>query len=506
MVRGTAATAIHRIIEALLALFIVPFTLHRLGIEAYGLWTLFYSVTIYLNLADFGFAASLNRHFVEALAKDSIEDRYKVFSTGLAFMLAVGAITLVAGLLLENLFIRFFPEAASFEQSASWVWRALVLVLSIGFLTNYSRSLFFSTHRTASLAILNTILAVLNATTIVIVLSMGWDLIGLAAGAVFVSVVRVSTTFGFGASGVPGLKLGLSGLDSSTLKKMWSFGIKIQVARLADVINQQFDRILLGKVAGLDSVTFYDVGAKGATTANLLPTTAYYVIEPAAAQFSATGEKERFTSLLMRSSKYISLIALGIGAFILVAADPLLNLWLGSPPNPNMTLAIRFLIIAYIAWTLSVPLRLCARGAGFPGWEAQAASIQALLNIVLSISLYYVFGFIGVLTGTLIAALTGQIIMTSKALTGLEQPAWLYLRTAWISPLLVSGIAGTGSWLFLKMLAPIPSSASRMDTILPLLVASCSFIIIFIILTLLLGVLKRDEISNMLHYFTKKSK
>ncbi|MDP8207788.1 MAG: oligosaccharide flippase family protein [Candidatus Electryonea clarkiae] len=503
MVRGTALTAVHRAIEAALALFVVPFTLHRLGTDAYGLWALFYAITVYLNLADLGFAASLNRHFVAALSSGDEDEKLSVFSTGLTIMATVASLVLILGVLFEKLFIGFFPGAGQFGLTAYWVWRALIVVLSLGFLTNYGRSLFFSTHRTGSLALLNIFLAIANAGSIVIALSSGWGLNGLAGAVVVISLLRLTFTFWLGAKGTPGWKIRVQSINKATFIKMWSFGIKVQLARIADIINQQFDRVLLGRVAGLENVTYYDVGAKAASTANLLPTTAYYVIEPAAATFSSQGDSEKFTSLLLKSGKYMAIAALSVGIFIIVAAHPLLTLWLGSFPQPLMTLALRFLIIAYMVWTLVVPLRLCSRGAGHPSWEATSASVQAVANIVLSIVLYNLFGFIGVLYGTFSAAVIGQSMMTVKALTGLKQPAWRFIRVAWLGPVSASLIAGIISWIILYRLVGLPGIEGRIETLPCLIISGIGYVLVFAAILIVFGILRISELKTILGYFKK---
>ncbi len=504
MVRGTLATMVHRIVEAVAALFVLPFTLHRLGTDAYGLWALFYSVTLYLNLADFGFAAALNRHFVTALESNDSHLKKAVFSTGLSFMLVIATVIIAVGLLFESWFIAFFPDASEFAHVAPWVWKSMVLVLALGFITNYGRYLFFATHRTGHLAIFNTGLALFNAGTIVFVLSLGWGLIGLAGGVVTVGVVRMLITFIFGVAGVKEWSFSPAAVNRETLKSMWSFGMTVQLTRIADVINQQFDRILLGRVAGLDSVTHYDVGAKAANSANLIPTTLYYVIEPAAATFSAQGDKQRFTSLLLRSGKYMSLIALPIGVYLNLAAVFLLTLWLGSVPHSEMILAIRFLAVAYIAWTVTVPLRLCARGAGHPSWEALAATVQAVLNVALSISFYYLFGFIGVLYGTVTAALVGQTVMTIRALVGLQQPMWTFFRVAWIGPVLASLGAGLAAWALLQVIPPLIEGQGRLDTLPGLLLSGIGFGVVYGLLLLGLRVLSWKELKELVGFVKRR--
>lgn len=504
MVRGTAAVAVHRVVETIAALFIVPFALHRLGIDAYGLWSLLYAVTVFLNLADLGFAGSLNRHFVVALNSDDRDQQYSVFSTGLAYMVGLGLAIFITGILLGSRVVNFFPEARPFGATALWVWRAMIWVLVLGFITAYARSLFYSTHRVASLAGLNTALALINAGTIVFVLSMGWGLIGLAAGAVLVSVMRLGLTLALGIRGVPGWSVGLSGVRRSTLRRLWAFGLKVHMARLAEVTYFQFDRLLLGRVLGLGAVTHYDIGAKAGSTANNFALIALPVIEPAAATFSTLDKPGPLGELLRQSSKYMAMLAIPLGVYMVLAAEPLLTLWLSSVPHSEVTLALRLLTVAYIIVALTGPLRVIARGAGHPEWEASTATVQALLNIVFSIGLYFVFGFIGVLVGTLLAALVGQVALTRIVLRGLKEPVSKFIQLAWIGPLGSTALAGLFAWAVLRIGGPLATNVGRIDVLPSILASGTVFLLVNVAALLFFRVVTIGEFKGLLSHLISK--
>lgn len=496
MTRGTAMVAVQRGVEAVVGLFLVPFTLTMLGQDAYGLWALFYSVVMYLNLADMGFSAALNYHFVQAIQRGDDEEKRRVFSSSLAFLTAVGVLMLLAGLAGEPLLLHFFREIRPFGDTARWVWRAMLLILLFGFLGSYARSLFYASHRVAKLSLLNTTLSVFNAVATVIVLLAGWRLVGLAAAGVLVAVVRLVVLMSVGVRGVAGWNVGLNGVRKATIARLWSFGLRVFVARVAELIYFTFDRLIIGRMIGLGGVTSYDVGAKAGAMANQVPLVVLPVLEPAAASLHAEGRSEAFARLVHRSSRYMALLAFGLMGYLLVNSRPLLALWLGELRDERVVLTLRVIALAYMTASLTGPLRVSSRGAGFPGWEAKSAALQASLNVLLSILLYLRYGFTGVVFGTLAATLIGQGLYTVLALRGLKLRAWPFLAGSWGRPLIAAVGAAVATNFVFRWLAVGPI-ATRVEALLPVVALTAVYGAVFAALAFLLRALTRTEVGDL---------
>lgn len=498
LVRGTFVVAINRVVDGLLGLAIVPYTLHRLGTDAYGLWALMFAITGYINLADLGFSSSLNRHFSKAIAAGDEGEQQEVLSTAFFTMASFSALVILITLAVEQWLLGFFPTLAPFGRTANWVYRCLMVILGLSYLTNYYRSLLVSLHRTDRMATIQIVLALLNAGMILFVLGQGWGLIGLAVGSLAVSIVRF-TTFSIAATvTIGGLRLRVHRVKRDVFNLLWKFGMTLQVARIADVINNQFDRVLLGKVSQLGMVTHYDLGAKAATSSNLVTQIILYAVEPVATAFHSTGSMDRFQELVNRSARYMAVLAFGLAAYLTIAARPLLTFWLGGAPEESVVLALRILIFAYIGNSLSLPVRLAARGAGKPGWEARYSLLQATLNVILSIVLYHFYGLKGVLTGTLLASLIANGSMIYAITRGLEL-AWSKLMLdGYIRPFLVALIGAVGGWNAMRLMGVMEPTADRLAALPFCLLSGLGFLILFAGAAHLLKVLTVGEMRDLL--------
>lgn len=497
LVRGTFVVAINRVVDGLLGLAIVPFTLHRLGTDAYGLWALMFAITGYINLADLGFSSSLNRHFSKAIASGNERDQQEVLSTAFFTMAAFSALVIFITLAVERWLLGFFPTLTPFGSTANWVYRCLMVILGLSYLTNYYRSLLVSLHRTDRMASIQIILAMLNAGMILFVLSKGWGLIGLAAGSLCVAIIRF-TTFSIAATvTMGGLHLKISRVKRDVFNLLWKFGMTLQVARIADVINNQFDRVLLGKVSQLGMVTHYDLGAKAATSSNLVTQIILYAVEPVATAFHSTGSMDRFQQLVNRSARYMAVLSFGLAAYLTIAARPLLTFWLGGAPEESVVLALRVLIFAYIGNSLSLPVRLAARGAGKPGWEARYSLLQATINVILSIVLYHFYGLKGVLTGTLLASLIANGSMILAIIRGLKLAWKRLLLDGYVRPFMVALIGAAGGWGVMRVMGVMAPTADRLAALPFCIVSGIGFLFVFVLVAHLLGVMTWDEMRDL---------
>lgn len=506
LVRGTVGIAANRAVDAVIGLLMVPFTLHRLGVDAYGLWALLFATITYLNLADLGFSSSINRFFAKAINTGKREDVYTVFTSAFVFMAGFSLFILLAGLSVEHWILGFFPDTREFAGTASWVYRAMLFSLAIGYLTNYSRALLVATSQVDKMAGVQILLALIQAGMIVTVLSLGWGLRGLAGGSAGFAVLRMILFYSVGLRLVDDWRIGIRWFKGETVKELWRFGLIVQTSRIAEMINLQFDRVLIGRVLGVNYVTSYDVGAKAANSVNIVSQVMLYVIEPAATALHTLGDRERFTQLFVRSAKYIAISALPLAAFVNLAAPELLIFWLGSQPDPRMVIALRMLVMAYMATTITQPLRLCARGAGFPGWEASYAVLQAALNVTLSIVLYFLFGLTGVLMGTLLAAFIGQGGLTVRIIRGLDQPVTRFLFNAWIKPGLAILAASLPAFLLMTLFSYPAGDSLRAEVLPSLLATGILFVILLGVFFRLFGVVSGEEIQQVLGYLPFRKK
>ena len=75
--------------------YMLPFLVHALGDETYGVWVMVGSIFGFYGLLDLGMGAALNRSLIRALHGHSHDDVNEVFSNATFLFMGIGFVSLV---------------------------------------------------------------------------------------------------------------------------------------------------------------------------------------------------------------------------------------------------------------------------------------------------------------------------------------------------------------------------------------------------------------------------
>src|SRR5215472_14291131 len=89
---GSALRAANLAGQIVVAFFLTPFVIHRLGDRMYGLWVLVGTFIGYYGLLDLGLGNAITRYVARALGKGDREECGTVFSTALQLYICLGVV------------------------------------------------------------------------------------------------------------------------------------------------------------------------------------------------------------------------------------------------------------------------------------------------------------------------------------------------------------------------------------------------------------------------------
>jgi O-antigen/teichoic acid export membrane protein len=201
------------------------------------------------------------------------------------------------------------------------------------------------------------------------------------------------------------------------------FGLQLQVTRLSDLVQLQFDKILLTRYVGLQSVAMYDFGSRPAGRAKQLPVTAIASLVSAVSALDAREDNARIQAALVRATRYLAVLSAPLFGFIVALAFPVMQVWLG-PGHEQAALTLQLLSTGFFVNVVVSALALISQGRGEPQFHMRAMILQTILNIALSLTLVLTFGYFGAVLGTAISAITGGLFFF-----------WLYGRRMMPRPL-----------------------------------------------------------------------
>jgi len=399
------------------SLLAVPLLIDRIGLAAYGVWTLAQTVVIYVTTAELGFGPALAR-FASVHVEDPHRPR-QVLLAALALYASVGLA--IAGLchLLAGPLVGLFSVPASLHDDAvatvgivGWVTLAALLAAALGHVMT-------GLERFRAFAVTNALGSVAYLGALVVLLNRNARLQDVAYAALsqwsLVTVLRLAAVRRLALSRGPRLP----GRD--LVRDLFRFSMRLQVGVLSTLVNTQTDRVVIGEVAPASTLGQAGIATQVADAGRSL---AYAAFHPMAARMAVTfgTEGEAALDALLRRQRRLWVVAtLGGVAVVVGATRPAIAAWLGDGYDKAALFSV-LLTIGYGVGTLPGPTFAYLRARGNPSLESAFGALTVTANLAMSIAFGILFGALGVVAATTVAYVAGTTWLTHRARRQLPEP------------------------------------------------------------------------------------
>jgi O-antigen/teichoic acid export membrane protein len=197
-------------------------------------------------------------------------------------------------------------------------------------------------------------------------------------------------------------------LDRQSVVDIVKYGGWSQLYTVTYVIQSQSDKIVIGSLVGMKSVTAYDFGNKLALICRTFPISIGYAALPAIATISTSGDEVRLKQAYAKSSNMLAFITILLAAFIVASGEQLLRTWVGKSLENSATI-MAMLLVSYTIYNLSGIGITVFRAQGKPYYEAYYGWLQLAVNIAITVVLGLLYGLMGIVLGTMIGGSIGSI-------------------------------------------------------------------------------------------------
>lgn len=402
--RNAGASVARLMVSTLIALVLPAYLTHRLPNTIYSAWVLILQMSAYVSYLDFGVQNGISKFVAEYDAKDDLVGANQRASAGFAIMLCTSLVGVVVTLVLAWQVPHFFSQMPPALYGD--VRTSLILVgvsLAFGLVCSVFSSVFLGLQRYGipmMLSILNRVLfmaivcfAVYRHSTLAV---MG---AAVAVINIFTGTLQVIAWRKLAAK----IRVTLYGLHIDVLKKMlaycsvlaiWSAGM-LCVSGLDVTIVAKYDFSQTGFYSIATLPTNFIMAILGAALGPFLPSSSAMSMQRTPVEMGA---------LLTRTTRYSTMLLLLSGLPLLVAAHPILRLWVGSNYALHTMLFLRVLVLANIVRALCAPYATMLVATESQKVAIAGATIEAIVNVGSSIYLARRIGAIGVAYGTLLGS------------------------------------------------------------------------------------------------------
>lgn len=409
VIRNTLFNFTRLLISFPVTIFLTPYILHRIGIEAYGVWALTLALASYVNLLDLGINAAITKYVAEYNIKHKISSINRTVNTALVVYLILGTISFLVFLVLKNwLFINFYRVALLSKSDLEFVFIGSILIFSFNFIFSVYPSILSGLQRMDLTNTINIFSTFINAFVIVITLIAGLGIKGLVIANIIAAIFIVGSSIFCVKKICPGVIFSFRFFEKREIRKLLTFSLQIKFVGFATLVHTQFDKFLISYFLGINYVTYYDIAGRILNYFRSLGSAFLDPIMPAASELFALEKHLKIRELYYRSQKYLIFLTFPIASFVAILARPLIFLWLGRDYS-LVAITIQILILANFINLLTGPGFYIFSGIGKVKYGMYSSILGIFLNILFSFIFIIILGYKGAVIGTASALILASI-------------------------------------------------------------------------------------------------
>lgn len=378
----------------ILAFFTMPYIIHHLSIELYGIYILVSIVVDHFSFFQLGMGAASVKYISQHLAQDRWVDIRLTFWSGIIAHVVMGFLgTFCIFIVADILIIKFFTMSPHLKDTALFALR----VGSIGFLVSMLIGMVSSVLKALSrfdlVNRIGIIFGTLQVGSTVFLLHLGYSLKEI----VIANVVIQAGSLCFQWILVMKLLPCLSNFSSSmrTIRHLFKFGGFVTLSSVVGPILTNIEKILLTSLRSVSELTYYSVPFSLVGRLAVIPSAFASVLFPAYSFYQESEKKVVNQELHLRSTLYIFLILFFPVLFFIFYGHSFLALWVGNDFAASSTNILIILSLAGLVNALAYPSITALQGIGKPKLPAYFHLIETIIYIPAVYILIKEYGGVG---------------------------------------------------------------------------------------------------------------
>lgn len=416
----------------LIGFFMMPFLIHSLGDEQYGIWILVGSIIAFYNLLDFGMSGAMQRFLIRAIHGDEPEDVNTALSTSFIFSGGIG----IFSLLITIIIVAAAPLFSASENN-TLLFQIAIGITGIKVATQLPLFTFYgilvANYRYDIISYLQLGFLILRTCLIVYFVSIGHGIITVALISALADIAGSLAIIKYAKNMAPEIRLGIKYFSLPKLKEYFHFGIAIYFILVAHKIKYSLDDLVVGGIIGLAAVTHYTVAAMLISYFFLVIGSAFGVITPVMDKYHKLGQWDNLREIFLVTSEITAYTSVLIGGLLISLGNPFISLWMGHAyldAYPALVILCASAIIVNAQSTVRIVLIAIAKHS----YYAKLLCIEAISNLALSLILAQYIGIYGVALGTTIPSLVVTLFLLprytcSQLEIDLREYYWLLARS-----------------------------------------------------------------------------
>lgn len=368
------------VIPLIAAAFTIPVLIRGYGKEEFGILSLAWVVVGYFSLADLGLSRALTKFVAELIGQDKRQELSELIWTALAAMAILGVLAAVLVALLTPLLVN---SILKIETTSARDVKLAFYLLSLGIpftiVSAGLRGILEALMRFDLANYVRSALGILNFIGPALVLPFSANILAaiviLVASRVVSLFVYVMMCFRL----LPEMASWKSP-KKYHFKPLIKFGGWITISNLVSPIMTNFDRFFLAGLVSVSALAYYSAPWEMVVRLLIIPSSIAAVLYPIFSQRRGCGISVPRV-FFSRSLKYVFFAMSPLCLFLVIAAKPVLGVWLGPDYASNSYRIMQVMSIAvFVNGLAAIPFSLI-QGVGRPDITAKFHLLELVLYI-----------------------------------------------------------------------------------------------------------------------------
>ena len=405
--RNSAANVARLGFTSLIAILLPAYLTHRLPVEIYGAWVLILQLGAYVGYLDFGVQTAVSKYIAEYEAQGDLAGCSRCASVGLAIMVAasIAGVLLTVGLAWAvPLLFRKMPA-----DLYNGVRISIVFVgtsLSINLIASVFSAVFLGLQRYQVPMITTVVGKLLYGIAIVWAVYLHTSLAVMGAAVALANLLSALLQVIAWKRLASHVRVTLAAVDRGMLRQMLGYCAILTIWSVCMLFIGGIDLTIVGHY-DFQQVAFYSIATAPTTFILMLVGAVLGPLLPASSALSTERTAEQMGDILLRTTRYGTVILLASGLPMLVAGYWILRVWVGANYAEHSLQFLRILLLANIVRHLCAPYATMVVATAKQRVATASAVTEAAVNLVASIWLAQHYGAMGVAAGTLVGSFAG---------------------------------------------------------------------------------------------------
>lgn len=373
--RNTLLNLIGQAVPLLVGVFTIPYVVHGLGTDRFGLLSLAWVIMGYFTIFDLGLGRATTKYVAEAMGKGESDEVAKIVWTAANSQMILGlmgAIVLfgITDLLVENALN--IPQ--HLLEEAKDTFHLIALSVPLVLVSGSFKGTLEASQRFDLINAITIPSSTLSFLLPVVGLYLGLGLPGIVA---LILLARFATLVAFIVVVIliiPQFRRVSVSLD--LFFRLFAFGGWVSITSILGPILVYLDRFLIGSLLTIAAVAYYTAPYEVVTRLWIITASLTMTLFPAFSALEAAKDRQHVGTLFARSIKYVLVTTGPIVVLVIAYSKEILQVWLGGDFATESTLAMQILAFGVLINSLAYTPFTLLQGTGRPDIPAKLHMIE----------------------------------------------------------------------------------------------------------------------------------